>query len=217
MILAAGRGERMRPLTDAVPKPLLPVGGKPLIQYHIESLAAAGVRDIVINLAWQGAMIPAALGDGARFGVRIQYSDEGDAALETGGGVFKALPLLGAAPFIVVSGDVWTDYPMARAASLPAAGDVAHFVVVPNPGFHVRGDFGLLDARMTLEGERYTYANVGVFRPEFFASCKPGRFALAPLMFDWIAQGRVSGELYRGRWHNIGTPAQLQALDAELS
>jgi MurNAc alpha-1-phosphate uridylyltransferase len=100
---------------------------------------------------------------------------------------------------------------------LPAAGDVAHFVVVPNPGFHVRGDFGLLGARMTLEGERYTYANVGVFRPEFFASCQPGRFALAPLMFDWIARGRVSGELYRGRWHNIGTPAQLQALDAELS
>jgi N-acetyl-alpha-D-muramate 1-phosphate uridylyltransferase len=217
MILAAGRGERMRPLTDALPKPLLPVAGKPLIQYHLEALAAAGVREIVINLAWKGATIRAALGDGARFGVCIEYSDEGDAALETGGGVFNALPMLGPGPFVVVSGDVWTDYPLSTAATRLGDGDVAHFVVVPNPEFHDRGDFGLQARRMTTQGERYTYANIGVFRPEFFAGCKPGRFALAPLMFEWIAKGRVSGELYAGRWHNVGTPAQLEALDAELS
>lgn len=216
MILAAGRGERMRPLTDSTAKPLLPVGGKPLIQHHIEALAAAGIRDIVINLAWQGAMLRAALGDGSQFGVHIAYSDEGDAALETGGGVFKALPLLGEAPFLVLSGDIWTDYPLVRAASLLAAGDVAHFVVVPNPDFHSRGDFGLRAGRMTEAGERYTYANVGVFSPEFFASCQPGRFALAPLMYEWIGKQRVSGELYTGRWYNIGTPSQLAELDRSL-
>jgi len=217
MILAAGRGERMRPLTDAVPKPLLTVAGKPLIEYHIEALAAAGMREIVINLAWKAAMIRAALGDGTRFGVHIQYSEEGDAALETGGGVFNALPLLGAAPFVVVSGDVWTDFPWASVAARLSDDDVAHFVVVPNPGFHVHGDFGLREGRMTAQGDRYTYANIGVFRPEFFADCKPGRFALAPLMFEWIAKGRVSGELYTGAWHNIGTPEQLRALDAQIS
>ena len=217
MILAAGRGERMRPLTDALPKPLLPVAGKPLIQYHLEALAAAGVREIVINLAWKGAMIRSALGDGTRFGVRIEYSDEGDAALETGGGVFKALPMLGSGPFVVVSGDVWTDYPLSSAPARLGDSDVAHFVVVPNPEFHDRGDFGLQAGRMAAQGERYTYANIGVFRPEFFAGCQPGRFALAPLMFEWIAKGRVSGELYAGRWHNVGTPAQLEALDAEVS
>lgn len=216
MILAAGRGERMRPLTDATPKPLLAVGGKPLIQYHIESLAAAGVREIVINLAWKGAQLREALGDGARFGVNIVYSDEGDAALETGGGIFNALSLLGPDRFLVVSGDIWTDYPLARAAAQLAAGDVAHFVVVPNPDFHQRGDFGLRSNRMTDAGERHTYANIGAFRPEFFDGCKPGRFALAPLMYEWIAKGRIGGELYRGRWHNIGTPAQLEQLDREL-
>jgi MurNAc alpha-1-phosphate uridylyltransferase len=216
MILAAGRGERMKPLTDTVAKPLLPVAGKPLIQYHIEALASAGIADIVINLAWQGAMIREALGDGSQFGVRIAYSDEGDAALETGGGVLNALPLLGDSPFLVVSGDIWTDYPLAQAISRPAAGDVAHFVVVPNPDFHTRGDFGLRDGRMTDEAERYTYANIGVFTAEFFAGCRPGRFGLAPLMYEWIRKQRVSGELYQGRWYNIGTPAQLAQLDHSL-
>ena len=215
MILAAGRGERMRPLTDRTPKPLLPVAGKPLIEYHIENLAAAGVRDIVINHAWLGSQIPVALGDGSRFGVNIQYSDEGDAALETGGGICKALPLLGDAPFIVVSGDVWTDFPFASLRL--AANDVAHFVVVPNPDFHTRGDFGLQDGRMTDAGTRYTYANIGVFTSEFFAGRKPEKFALAPLMFEWIRKEKVSGELFEGAWHNIGTPTQLAALDATLS
>lgn len=221
MILAAGRGERMRPLTDHTPKPLLPIAGKPLIEYHIETLARAGVGEIVINLAWLGSRIVAALGDGSRFGVRIHYSDEGDGALETGGGVFKALPLLagasGAEPFVVVSGDIWTEYPLAESVNKLAPRDVAHFVLVPNPDFHARGDFGLSGTRLVDAGERYTYANIGVFRPEFFAGCQPGRFALGPLMFDWIRKDRVSGELYRGVWHNVGTPDQLRRLDQQAS
>lgn len=221
MILAAGRGERMRPLTDETPKPLLPVGGKPMIQYHIETLAAAGVRDIVVNLAWLGAQIRDALGDGSGFGVHLQYSDEGDAALETGGGIFKALPLLAGAsgtdPFIVVSGDIWTEYPLRTCVDKLAATDVAHFVLVPNPDFHTRGDFGLANGRLTDTGERFTYANIGVFRPEFFAACVPGKFPLAPLMFDWIRKDRVSGELYRGAWHNVGTPEQLRQIDQDAS
>lgn len=221
MILAAGRGERMRPLTDRTPKPLLTVAGKPMIQYHIEALAAAGMREIVINLAWLGPQIRAAIGDGSQFGVRIHYSDEGDAALETGGGVFKALPLLagpsGTDPFVVVSGDVWTEYPLGDVGAKLSRTDVAHFVVVPNPDFHARGDFGLVDGRLTDSGDRYTYANIGVVRPEFFAGCQAGKFPLAPLMFDWIRKGRVSGELYRGEWHNVGTPQQLQQIDRDRS
>lgn len=221
MILAAGRGERMRPLTDQTPKPLLPIAGKPLIQYHIEALAAAGVHAIVINLAWLGNQIRAALGDGAQFGVRIEYSDEGETALETGGGVFKALPSLAGAsgkdPFVVVSGDVWTEYPLAGCVNKLSAADVAHFVLVPNPDFHTRGDFGLAEGRLVDAGERYTYANIGVFRPEFFAAGQPGRFPLAPLMFEWIRKDRVSGELYRGAWHNVGTPQQLRRIDQEAS
>jgi len=221
MILAAGRGERMRPLTDRTPKPLLTVAGKPMIQYHIEALAAAGVRDLVINLAWLGQQIRSAIGDGSQFGVRAHYSDEGDAALETGGGVFKALPFLagpsGADPFVVVSGDVWTEYPLGDVIAKLAADDMAHFVVVPNPDFHARGDFGLADGRLTDSGERYTYANIGVMRPQFFAGCQPGKFPLAPLMFDWIRKNRVSGELFRGVWHNVGTPQQLQQIDQEAS
>ena len=221
MILAAGRGERMRPLTDHTPKPLLGVAGKPMIQYHIEALAAAGVSEMVINLAWLGQQIRTSIGDGSRFDVRIQYSDEGEAALETGGGVFKALPFLagpsGVDPFLVVSGDVWTEYPLGAAMKKLAADDMAHFVVVPNPDFHARGDFGLAGDRLTDTGERYTYANIGVMRPEFFAGCRPGKFPLAPLMFDWIRKGRVSGELYRGVWHNVGTPQQLQQIDQEAS
>ncbi|WP_116812753.1 N-acetylmuramate alpha-1-phosphate uridylyltransferase MurU [Steroidobacter cummioxidans] len=221
MILAAGRGERMRPLTDRTPKPLLTIAGKPMIQYHIEALAAAGMREIVINLAWLGQQIRTSLGDGSQFGVRLHYSDEGDAALETGGGVFEALPLLagpsGTDPFVVVSGDVWTEYPIGDVAKKLSTADVAHFVVVPNPDFHARGDFGLADGRLTDSGERYTYANIGVLRPEFFSGCQRGKFPLAPLMFAWIRKNRVSGELYRGVWHNVGTPQQLQQIDRERS
>jgi N-acetyl-alpha-D-muramate 1-phosphate uridylyltransferase len=217
MILAAGRGDRMRPLTDRTPKPLLEVGGKPIIQYHIEKLAAAGFDQIVINLAWKGTMLRERLGDGSQFGVRIQYSDEGEQALETGGGIFRVLNFLGPEPFVVVSGDIWSDFDYASLRSRPGAQDVAHFVLAPNPEFHRRGDFGLQGERLVDSGsERYTYANIGVIRPELFAGCSDGRFPLAPLMFEWIRRGRVSGELFLGRWRNIGTPAQLDELDREL-
>ena len=216
MILAAGRGERMRPLTDTRPKPLLEVGGKPLIQYHLEALARAGINTVVINLAWQGELIRSALGSGARLGVQIHYSDEPEGALETGGGILAALPLLGPDPFLVISGDIWSEFPLASCSERLARADVAHFVLVPNPDFHAQGDFGIENGRLRDRAPRHTYANIGVLRPEFFAGRQPGRFALAPLMFDWIRQGRVSGELYRGRWHNLGTPAQLAHLDAEL-
>ncbi|HEX2494758.1 MAG TPA: nucleotidyltransferase family protein [Steroidobacter sp.] len=218
MILAAGRGERMRPLSDAFPKPLLQAGGKPLIEYHLESLALAGFREIVVNLAWKGVMIREALGDGAAFGVRILYSDEGETALETGGGVLKALPMLGVEPFLVLSGDIWTDFDFRSCAQRLAAGDVAHLILAPNPPFHERGDFCLSGARLTDgPGPRHTYANIGVFRPEFFGGCAPGRFPLGPLMYEWIRKGRVSGELYAGRWRNVGTPSQLAQLDQELA
>lgn len=224
MILAAGRGERMRPLTDTLPKPLLPVGGKPLIQHHIEALAAAGVRELVINLAWKGAMIPAALGDGARFGVRIAYSDEGDAALETGGGIFKALPLLGDAPFIIVNGDIWTDYPFGKlvercgAQGLTGAGnDLAHLVLVPNPPQHLRGDFALSGGRVTeAHGERGTYSGIAVYAPAFFADCAPGPFKLLTPLLAAMRAGRIGGERYEGEWFDIGTPQRLAALDAKL-
>jgi N-acetyl-alpha-D-muramate 1-phosphate uridylyltransferase len=216
MILAAGRGERMRPLTDARPKPLLEVGGKPLIEYHLEALARAGIKNVVINLAWQGELIRSALGSGERLGVQIRYSDEPAGALETGGGILAALPLLGTAPFLVISGDVWSEFPLDSCIDRLARADVAHFVLVPNPDFHAQGDFGIESGRLLDRAPRHTYANIGVLRPEFFAGRQPGRFALAPLMFEWIRQDRVSGELYRGRWHNLGTPAQLAHLDAEL-
>lgn len=216
MILAAGRGERMRPLTDMRPKPLLEVGGKPLIQYHLEALAHAGITDIVINLAWQGEQIRSALGGGERFGVSIRYSNEPEGALETGGGILAALPMLGSAPFLVISGDIWSEFPLASCIGRLAGSDVAHFVVVPNPDFHEKGDFGLENGRLLDRGPRHTYANIGVLSAEFFAGRQPGRFALAPLMFDWIRRGRVSGELFQGRWHNLGTPAQLAQLDAQL-
>lgn len=215
IVLAAGRGERMRPLTDNTPKPLLLVGGKPLIVHHLEALERAGVRDVVINLSWLGGHIREAIGDGARYGVRITYSDEGPVALETGGGIFRALPALGDDAFIVISADIWTDYPLASLQL--AAQDMAHFVLAPNPPFHPRGDFGLRGDRATDADPRHTYANIGVFRPEFFAGAPGGRFPLAPLMFDWIHRGKVSAELYRGRWHNLGTPAQLAELERQVS
>jgi MurNAc alpha-1-phosphate uridylyltransferase len=216
MILAAGRGERMRPLTDTRPKPLLEVGGKPLVQYHLEALARAGIKDVVINLAWQGELIRSSLGDGERFGLRICYSEEPQGALETGGGILAALPLLGPGPFLAISGDVWSDFPLQSLAGRLASGDVAHFVLVPNPDFHAQGDFGLDGGRLLDRAPRYTYANIAVLCAEFFADRQPGRFPLAPLMFEWIRRGRVSGELYRGRWHNLGTPMQLTQLDTQL-
>lgn len=217
MILAAGRGERMRPLTDAMPKPLLPVADKPLIQHHIERLSRAGVRELVINLAWKGAMLREALGSGERFGVRIVYSDEGDRALETGGGIFNALPLLGVDPFLVVNGDVWTDFPFGVLVERDLGQDLAHLVLVPNPPQHAKGDFSLAGDRVIeRSGATATYSGVAVFSPEFFAACAPGPFKLLPPLLAAIAVGRLSGQLYSGEWFDIGTPQRLAELDALL-
>jgi N-acetyl-alpha-D-muramate 1-phosphate uridylyltransferase len=224
MILAAGRGERMRPLTDVKPKPLLDVAGKPLIEHHIERLASAGVRELIINLAWKGAMLRAALGDGSRFGLRITYSDEGERALETGGGIANALPLLGAVPFLIVNGDVWTDYPFetlvrkfAHGALGGDAQDLAHLVLVPNPPQHSQGDFSLLDGRVALRGEHSaTYSGIAVYSPEFFSGSPSGPFRLLAPLQAAINAGRVSGEVYTGQWFDIGTPQRLGELDALL-
>lgn len=217
MVLAAGRGERMRPLTDAMPKPLLPVGGKRLIEYHLDGLAAGGFREVVINTAWLGDMIPAALGDGEQYGLAITYSHERPEALETGGGIFQALPLLGSAPFLLVNGDVWTDMDFGALRRPPPEGSLAHLVLVRNPPQHPRGDFRLEQGRVSEgEGLRHTYSGVGIYRPEFFEGCTPGKFPLLPLLRRAIARNALSGELYEGRWYDIGTKERLTALDAEL-
>lgn len=215
LIFAAGRGERMRPLSDHTPKPLLPAGGRPLIEWHLQKLAAAGVRDVVINTAHLAAQFPQTLGDGSRWGVRIHYSHEGEQSLETGGGMRLALAHLGARPFMAVSGDVFSDYDY---GSLPVDPDgLAHLVMVPNPPYHPTGDFGLRDGRLTTEGDRLTFAGIGVYRPELVAAHAVERFALAPLLNAALQAEQLSGESFAGRWHNIGTPEQLAALDRELN
>ncbi len=216
MILAAGRGERMRPLTDKLPKPLLEVNGQRLIEYHIHALAQAGIRDIVINLAYMGELIKDAIGNGERYGVRISYSEEGE-ALETGGGIFKALPLLGPGPFIVVNGDVWTDYDFAELTEKHF--DLAHLVLIDNPEHHPAGDFTLQgDKVIDRKGEgASTFSGIGIYRPELFSGCKPGRFQLARLLIDAMGAARVTGELYKGMWFDIGTPERFHALNRMLA
>jgi len=216
MVLAAGRGERMRPITDTIPKPLVPVAGKPLIAYHLMSLARAGVTDIVINLAYRGSQIREALGDGSAYGVRIVYSDEGPDPIETGGGIFKALPLLGTSPFLVVNGDVWTDFDFSQMPAL-APDAHAHLMMVPNPPHVARGDFGLDgDFLVERDTDRFTYSGLGVYTAEFFAGCQPGKFPLLPLLKRAIAVCKLRGHVYRGVWLDIGTPERLAALDAEV-
>ncbi len=216
MILAAGRGERMRPLTDHVPKPLLKVGGRCLIEYHLGALASAGIREIVINHAWLGAQIEQALGDGSHWGVEIRYSAEQE-GLETGGGIFNALPLLGEQPFLVVNGDVWCNYPFHQLPVEPAAG-LAHLVLVDSPPHHPEGDFVLQGGRVRLEGgPRLTYSGIAVCHPALFASCTPGIFPLAPLLRSAITAEKVSGEHYRGRWVDVGTPERLHELREEIT
>jgi N-acetyl-alpha-D-muramate 1-phosphate uridylyltransferase len=211
MLLAAGRGERMRPLTDATPKPLLMVRGKPLIVHHLERLARCGVRDVVINVAWLGDRIRAALGDGAAFGVSIRYSEEGAQALETGGGIFQALPWLGSEPFLVVNGDVFTDFDFAALSIGPEAW--AHLLLVPNPAQHPQGDFALEDGRVVEAGAaRWTYSGIGLYRAALFEGCRPGRFPLLPLLRRAIAAGRLSGQIYHGAWSDVGTVERLAAL-----
>lgn len=216
-ILAAGRGERMRPLTDHTPKPLLEAGGKPLIVWHLERLAAAGFRDIVINHAHLGAQIEAALGDGSRWGLHIQYSPEPPGALETAGGIATALPRLGDAAFLVVNGDVYCDWDFSQARQL--ADRKAHLVMVANPAHHSGGDFSLDGERVIYANseQTLTYAGLGVFSPVFFAGVKPGTvMKLRPLLDAAIAAGSLTGERYDGRWVDVGTPQRLAELDIEL-
>jgi MurNAc alpha-1-phosphate uridylyltransferase len=237
LILAAGKGERMRPLTLSRPKPLLQVGGMALIEHHLYALASAGFGDVVINLSWLGEQIPAALGDGARYGLHLDYSDEGPEPLETGGGIFRALPRLcpkGVESFLVLNGDVWMDYQYARLRERYSGGlpgrDQAHLVLVPNPAHNPRGDFACDGERMVepvpgmaadtvvaakIAGlPRYTFSGVGVYQPSLFNGCSDGIFRLAPLLRAAAAQARVSVEVFEGDWLDIGTPERLATLNA---
>jgi MurNAc alpha-1-phosphate uridylyltransferase len=218
MILAAGRGERMRPHTDSVPKPLLAVGGKPLIVWLIESLAAAGIRDLVVNHAHLGARIEDALGDGRRFAVEIRYSREAE-ALETAGGIANALPLLGGSPFIVVNGDIFCDFDFATLAARSLGPHLAHLVLIDNPPHHPEGDFALEDGQVLESGTpRWTFSGIGLYRPELFADIRPGaKGQLAPLLRAGMAHKRITGEVHRGIWHDVGTPARLSALNERVA
>jgi MurNAc alpha-1-phosphate uridylyltransferase len=213
MILAAGRGERLRPMTDTIPKPLLRVRGQPLIERHVLGLVRAGVERIVINLAWLGARISEYLGDGARYGVPIVYSDEQPRALETAGGIIRALPNLGPGPFAVVNGDIYTDFPF---ETLGLAPDLdAHLVLVPNPPQHLRGDFGLEQGLALADAaSRYTFSGIAMYRDAFFAGCADGVRPLKPLLLRCMAVKRCSAELYTGAWEDVGTAERLQALNA---
>lgn len=226
LIFAAGLGERMRPLTDHTPKPLLEVAGKPLIAWHLEKLASLGVRDVVINTSWLAHCFVPVLGDGSRFGLCLHYRHEGDTPLETGGGMFNALPLLGDAPFIALNGDVWCDFDLARLPCEPQG--LAHLVLVDNPAHHPQGDFQL-DAHGRLhDTPALTFAGIGVYRPGLLdgwqqvigdapgAEAQPPRFKLAPLLRAAMHAGQVSGEHHRGRWTDVGTPQRLAELDAQL-
>ena len=224
LLLAAGRGERLRPLTDTTPKPLLEVRGRALIEHHVRRLADAGIRELVVNLAWHGEQIRARLGDGARHGVSIAYSDEGE-ALETAGGIVHARALLGDAPFAVVNADVWTDYPFKRLA-LPE-GRLAHLVLVPNPEHNPGGDFTLDRGEVRNPGHRgsgaprrdlpessttLTFSGIAVYSPALFATLAPGKRPLAPLLRAACDRGEVSGESFNGDWCDVGTPERLESL-----
>lgn len=217
MILAAGRGERMRPLTDHIPKPLLTVAGKPLIVWHLERLAAAGIREVVINHAYLGQQIEAALGDGDRWQLAIHYSAETQ-ALETAGGITRALPLLGKQPFLAVNADIYTDIDFSRLRQMSAMNALAHLVLVDNPHQHPQGDFSFDGGRLGLNGERrLTFSGVAVYAPALFADIIPGTAAkLAPWLRQAIGQGAASAEYHRGIWHDVGTPQRLEALNQQL-
>jgi MurNAc alpha-1-phosphate uridylyltransferase len=240
MILAAGKGERMRPLTHSRPKPLLDVGGMALIEHHLYALASAGFSEVVVNLSWLGEQIPAALGNGSRYGLSIAYSEEGPEPLETGGGIFRALPLLcpiGVEPFLVLNGDVWMQYPYADLRAKYAQGlpgkDQAHLVLVPNPDHNPQGDFAFDAGRMVepVPGmavdtavamriaalPKYTFSGLGVYQPSLFNACADGRFKLAPLLRTAAVHARVGAELFDGDWLDIGTPERLAELNARLS
>ncbi|KAF1055280.1 MAG: N-acetylmuramate alpha-1-phosphate uridylyltransferase [Stenotrophomonas maltophilia] len=230
LVFAAGLGERMRPLTLHTPKPLLAVAGKPLIAWHLERLAALGVRDVVVNTAWLAEQFPATLGDGSTWGLRLHFVHEGATPLETGGGILNALPLLGDAPFLVVNGDIWTDFDFAQLPREPAG--EAHLVMVDNPAQHPHGDYRLDDAGLLhhdRDGACLTYAGIGVYRPSIVADWRavigdaasservPPKFSVVPLQKHFMAQGRITAQHHRGCWTDVGTVDRLRALDAELA
>jgi len=215
MILAAGRGERLRPLTDTTPKPLMQVGAHSLIEYHLLALKKAGIEDIVINLAWLGDQIESRLGDGSHYGVNIRYSYETGQALETGGGIFNALPLLGDDAFIVTNADIWTDYPYQNLPSKLKG--LAHLVMVDNPAQHLDGDFSLEAGLLhDTDTQRKTFSGIGVYSADLFKSISETIFPLAPLLRDAMQKDQVSGEYYQGQWFDIGTVERLQLLDENL-
>ncbi len=213
MILAAGRGERMRPLTNTTPKPLLVAGGKPIIQHTIEQLVSAGFTEIVINIAHLGQQIQHTLGNGQQLGASIAYSDEDETALETAGGIINALPLLGDNPFLVVNGDIANDYDFSQLNNKTI--DLAHLVLIPNPEHHPEGDFQLLKNGMTtVQGEsKLTFSGIGLYDPKLFANTQPGKTKLAPLLRSAMIDNKVTGEKFEGFWMDIGTPERLQELD----
>ena len=212
MILAAGQGERLRPLTETTPKALVEVRGRSLLERHLDSLKAAGIETVVINLGWLGEMIADRIGSGHAYGLNVVYSQEGENILETGGGIHRALPMLGREPFLVVNADVYTDMP------LPPAGlaetDVGHLVLVPRPAHKPQGDFDLQDGRVCeSRNAAHTFSGVAVYRPEFFAGCEPGRFPLAPMLKAAAREGRLAGSLYEGLWEDVGAPERLADLN----
>ncbi|MEM9689194.1 MAG: N-acetylmuramate alpha-1-phosphate uridylyltransferase MurU [Pseudomonadota bacterium] len=215
MLLAAGRGERLRPLTETVPKALVEVGGVPLIERHLHALAQAGVDTAVINLGWLGARLQDHLGGGERFGVQIIYSDEGDEILETGGGIVRALPFLGNDPFLVVNADIVTDIDFASLA-LPDDADV-HLVLVPRPADRERGDFGIDKGRLSNASPELVFSGVSLYRPAFFKACRVERFSVAPMLRQAANEGRASAHCYAGYWADVGTPARLEAANARLA
>ncbi|NPA71365.1 MAG: nucleotidyltransferase family protein [Gammaproteobacteria bacterium] len=221
MILAAGRGSRMRPLTDTLPKPLVPVCGKPLIEYHIEKLAKAGVTEIVINHAWLGEQLERALGDGQRWGVTIHYSAEPEGGLETAGGIIQALPLLGDQAFLVINGDVYSDMPFAplieRARELSQIeAKQAHLVLVESPAHNAKGDFGLEAQGAVSETGKFTFSGVSILSPSLFKGMEVGFIKLAPSLRKAMQSGKVTGELYQGYWSDVGTFERLQATEQDV-
>ena len=212
MILAAGRGERMRPLTDLTPKPLLQAGPHRLVEYHLINLANAGFNEVVINVAWLGQQIIDTLGDGSSYGLNIQYSNEEEQALETGGGIVNALPLLGDQPFLVINGDIWTDYPFASLRNKSPTG-LAHLILIQNPEHNPEGDFYLNNGLLALEGtEAYTFSGIAIYHREFFKDQSARIFPLGPLFRNYARQGLISAELYKGNWMDIGTRERLESL-----
>ena len=213
MILAAGRGERLRPVTESIPKSLVEVGGQALLERHLRSLAKGGVETVVINLGWLGDQITERIGSGGEFGLNVVYSQEGDNILETGGGIHRALPVLGTDPFLVINADIYTDMPLPDVQL--GDDDMAHLVCVPVPEDKTRGDFAIVDGRIRNDGEpMFTFSGVSIYRPEFFTGCTPGRFSVVPMLRAAADADRISGSIYSGLWRDVGTPERLAELNA---